>query len=109
MRGREPYDLILGTSEHGRHVDGLVGAGGGGLPPFRRCIVVFGGPRGLEPVAASLGGAEGAPRTAAGYFDFYLNTCAGQGSRTIRTEEAVLISLARLVGPLRDANARRRR
>ena len=29
-----------------------------------------------------------------GFFDFYLNTCVNQGLRTIRTEEAVLISLA---------------
>lgn len=29
-------------------------------------------------------------------FDMWVNTCPGQGSRTIRTEEAVLITLARL-------------
>ena len=29
-------------------------------------------------------------------FDLWVNTCPGQGSRTIRTEEAVLITLARL-------------
>ena len=29
-------------------------------------------------------------------FDMWANTCPGQGSRTIRTEEAVLITLARL-------------
>jgi predicted SPOUT superfamily RNA methylase MTH1 len=29
-------------------------------------------------------------------FDMWVNTCPTQGSRTIRTEEAVLISLARL-------------
>ena len=27
-------------------------------------------------------------------FDLYLNTCMGQGLRTIRTEEAIMISLA---------------
>ena len=27
-------------------------------------------------------------------FDLYLNTCMNQGLRTIRTEEAILISLA---------------
>ena len=31
-----------------------------------------------------------------GLFDQYINTCADQGSRTIRTEEAVLISMAYL-------------
>ena len=29
-------------------------------------------------------------------FDMYLNTCPKQGSRTIRTEEAILVSLAAL-------------
>jgi len=29
-------------------------------------------------------------------FDEYVNTCANQGSRTIRTEEAILISLSSL-------------
>ena len=29
-------------------------------------------------------------------FDIYLNTCPNQGSRTIRTEEAVLITLSAL-------------
>ena len=29
-------------------------------------------------------------------FDFYLNTCPSQGSRTIRTEEAILVSMAAL-------------
>ena len=29
-------------------------------------------------------------------FDHYLNLCPGQGSRTIRTEEALLVGLAAL-------------
>lgn len=29
-------------------------------------------------------------------FDYYINTCPNQGSRTIRTEEAVLISMTYL-------------
>lgn len=33
---------------------------------------------------------------ASALFDMWVNTCPGQGSRTIRTEEAVLITLARL-------------
>ena len=115
VRGREPYDLIVGTSEHGQSVESVAGpsASGqsraGGFPSFQRCIIVFGGPRGLEPVATSLShSTSGASANPSDYFDFYLNTCASQGSRTIRTEEAVLISLARLVEPLRQANRRDR-
>jgi predicted SPOUT superfamily RNA methylase MTH1 len=39
----------------------------------------------------------------ASLFDIYLNTCPGQGSRTIRTEEAVLISLQYLQDPIMRA------
>lgn len=54
---------------------------------FQSALVVFGGPAGLE--AAD-------PRAGPSMFDVYVNTCPGQGSRTIRTEEAVLVSLAAL-------------
>jgi len=39
-------------------------------------------------------------------FDLYVNTCPSQGSRTIRTEEAILISLAALQPGLTQAGAR---
>ena len=41
------------------------------------------------------------PRTT---FDMYINTCPNQGSRTIRSEEAILISLSYLQ-PALTANA----
>ena len=90
--GREPYDLIIGTSERGKHIETLVDKNGlhrggeGGFPRFKRCMIVFGGPRGLEPVMEPL---KLGPEDC---FDYYVNTCASQGSRTIRTEEAALIS-----------------
>ncbi|KAL4450208.1 hypothetical protein ABPG77_010877 [Micractinium sp. CCAP 211/92] len=62
------YDLVVGTSERGERMPACqldLGA-------FRHALLVFGGPQGLE----------------------YLNTCFDQGSRTIRSEEAILISLA---------------
>jgi predicted SPOUT superfamily RNA methylase MTH1 len=56
--------------------------------------VAFGGPEGLERCAANDKRlSKKAEPPAAGLFDAYLNTCPGQGSRTIRTEEAVLISM----------------
>ena len=33
-------------------------------------------------------------KDAKGLFDLYLNTCLDQGLRTIRTEEAIMISLS---------------
>ena len=38
-------------------------------------------------------------------FDMWVNTCPNQGSRTIRTEEAVLITLARLQPAIQHSTA----
>lgn len=57
-------------------------------------MLVFGGLQGLEAAIENdyfLN--ESDPRV---LFDYYVNTVPNQGSRTIRTEEAVLISLATL-------------
>nr|XP_057919432.1 putative methyltransferase C9orf114 homolog [Doryrhamphus excisus] len=85
---REGYDLTIGTSERGSHVDTAT------LAPFKHLLVVFGGLQGLE---ASLDADEKLDVTCPSVlFDHYLNTCPAQGSRTIRTEEAILISMATL-------------
>jgi predicted SPOUT superfamily RNA methylase MTH1 len=83
------YDLKLGTSERGQ----CVAPGDLALPRYRRCLVAFGGPDGLE-AAMARDKKMAANRAPHDVFDLYLNTCPGQGSRTIRTEEAVLISMA---------------
>jgi methyltransferase len=88
------YDLTIGTSERGD-----VGSAALGLPRFSHALVVFGGPEGLE---RCLGGGD--PR---GLFHRYLNTCERQGSRTIRTEEAVPITMAYLRPALEAAHQRR--
>ncbi|KAI8467461.1 MAG: putative RNA methyltransferase-domain-containing protein [Monoraphidium minutum] len=82
------YDLKLGTSEHGE----VVLPGNLELPRFRHLLIAFGGPDGLE--AALSRDKRLQKSTTADIFDAYLNTCPDQGSRTIRTEEAVLISMA---------------
>uniref|UniRef100_A0A672RX01 28S rRNA (uridine-N(3))-methyltransferase n=1 Tax=Sinocyclocheilus grahami TaxID=75366 RepID=A0A672RX01_SINGR len=85
---KDGYDLTIGTSERGKNVDHVT------LPPFKRMLVVFGGLQGLE---ASVDADENLNITDPSVlFDLYLNTCRGQGSRTIRTEEAILISLSGL-------------
>nr|XP_020475151.1 putative methyltransferase C9orf114 homolog isoform X1 [Monopterus albus] len=82
------YDLTIGTSERGSNVDQTT------LSPFRHLLVVFGGLQGLE---ASVDSDQNLDVTDPSVlFDLYLNTCPGQGSRTIRTEEAILISMAGL-------------
>ncbi|KAG7257422.1 hypothetical protein CRUP_002911 [Coryphaenoides rupestris] len=85
---KDGYDVTIGTSEKGGNIDGST------LPPFKHLLVVFGGLQGLE---ASVDGDENLDVTDPSLlFDLYLNTCPSQGSRTIRTEEAILISMAGL-------------
>lgn len=83
------YDLLVGTSEHGTRS----ASADLKLPSHKHLLLAFGGPLGLENAFAQ---DESTKEVPAKYFDMYINTCAEQGSRTIRTEEAILISLAYL-------------
>jgi predicted SPOUT superfamily RNA methylase MTH1 len=82
--------LQVGTSEHGQAVlpGNLV------LPTFDHLLIAFGGPLGLEDCLAH--DKRWKEKEPSDVFQLYLNTCPAQGSRTIRTEEAVLISMAYL-------------
>lgn len=93
------YDLTVGTSERGDSVDDVQE-----LKPFNHLLIALGGLKGLE---AGIEADEELydkqededfqsrpdPRP---LFDLYLNTCPDQGSRTIRTEEALLVTLSAL-------------
>lgn len=81
-------DLLLLTSHHSQ----VVLPGNLELPHFRHILIAFGGPEGLEDCLAHDKRLQKTEMT--DVFDLYLNTCPNQGSRTIRTEEAVLISMA---------------
>ena len=83
------YDLTIGTSERGQDIDQVES-----LKEFKHLLIVFGGVKGLEAalqVDPQLKIEDPEP-----LFDLYLNTCPDQGSRTIRSEEAILISLSAL-------------
>eukprot|EP00127_Corallochytrium_limacisporum_P006138 Clim_evm5s219 gene=Clim_evmTU5s219 len=83
------YDLTIGTSERGDNVDEM-----SNMPDFEHSLIVLGGVHGLE---ASLEADEQLPLDNPKYlFDTYLNVCPSQGSRTIRTEEALLITMSAL-------------
>ena len=90
------YDLVLGTSERGTPVNQPDLC----LPAADHILLVFGGVHGLEhsascdPVLLEKGIGVTGNVAVADLFDYYLNTCPKQGSRTIRTEEAIPISLA---------------
>lgn len=63
-------------------------------PSYNNLLIVFGGLQGLE---AAL---ENDPilnvDDPSMLFDHYLNTLPNQGSKTVRTEEAILVSIAAL-------------
>ena len=61
---------------------------------YKHCLIAFGGLHGLEDALENDDTLEAEEVNL--LFNYYLNTCPNQGSGTIRTEEAVLITLAEL-------------
>jgi methyltransferase len=88
------YDVTIGTSERGAPLESIYSEEEGRIGKFKHLLVVFGGVAGLEVAVKNdeelqkLGVVE-----AKDVFDKWINVCPGQGSRTIRTEEAVWIGL----------------
>ncbi|KAM0798317.1 putative RNA methyltransferase [Usnea florida] len=91
------YDLTIGTSERGVPVSTLDSARKSTrqpIPEFAHMMVVFGGVAGLEVAVKSDKELEGlGVKGPEALFDHWVNLCPGQGSRTIRTEEAVWLGL----------------
>ncbi|CAN1129377.1 Putative methyltransferase C9orf114 [Linum perenne] len=91
------YDRSIGTSEHGLKVSSSELS----LDPFKHLLIAFGGLAGLEEGVEEDSSLKG--KNVRAVFDSYLNTCPNQGSRTIRTEEAILISLQYFQEPINRA------
>lgn len=88
------YSASVGTSERGMLLADVNGLGVG--PGEAHVLLVFGGVAGLETAAkndAELQRAGINPSTVGELFDYWVNVCPGQGSRTIRTEEAMWLGL----------------
>ena len=90
------YDLTFGTSERGVPIETFQNPSPDAppIPLFKHMLVVFGGLAGLEGAVTADDelqkmGVDG-PQS---LFDYWVDLCPGQGSRTIRTEEAVWIGL----------------
>ncbi|XP_011071557.1 putative methyltransferase C9orf114 homolog isoform X1 [Sesamum indicum] len=88
------YDHRIGTSEHGS----VFNSSELTLPSFRHLLIAFGGLAGLEECVEEDENLKG--KNVRDIFDSYLNTCPHQGSRTIRTEEAMFISLQYFQEPI---------
>ncbi|CAI2170246.1 5116_t:CDS:10 [Funneliformis geosporum] len=84
------YDVTIGTSERGKAVDDVIDD----LPEFSHLLVLFGGLAGIEAAIDVDEDLKCNGEEADELFDLWVNTCPDQGSRTIRTEEAVLITMS---------------
>jgi methyltransferase len=93
------YDVSIGTSERGVPIASLLDTSWGSriTPDWAHLIIVFGGIAGLEAALASdtqlLDAGVG---NVGEVFDHWVNLVPRQGSRTIRTEEAVWVGLMAL-------------
>jgi methyltransferase len=88
------YSVSIGTSERGKNLSSVKSLGVN--LDHAHVLLVFGGVAGLETAArndAELGSAGITPSNVGELFDHWVNVCPGQGSRTIRTEEAVWLGL----------------
>ena len=106
------YDLVIGTAERGDALTDVLYATNVGhsvssskstatqvspLPPtFNHALILFGGLSGLEVAIDADPGIPLGLDDARELCDVWVDACEGQGSRTVRTEEAVTITLARL-------------
>lgn len=94
------YDFSIGTSERGTPINLLMAQDDDAfLPPsWNHLLLVVGGVAGLETAFEAdveLRQSTGATHVK-DLFDRWINILPGQGSRTIRTEEALWIALSRL-------------
>lgn len=92
------YDLSIGTSERGEEVVGITKTilKDKSRKDWQHMIVVFGGVKGLEDAAKhdeDLSRMGLGTETVRELFDYWVNLLPGQGSRTIRTEEALWMGL----------------
>ena len=111
------YDLKIGTSERGSQsvedpnfrLFGLSSSSSSSskknntnqkkdtaTKKFKHALIVFGGVAGIEECVDADESLKLSGACSSELFDVWLNICPYQGSRTIRTEEAVMIALAQL-------------
>ena len=85
------YSLSVGTSE--RNSESVLDPSFA-LPKFEHLLIVIGGVEGLEYAVNLDPALEISGENAYALFDKYINIAPTQGSRTIRTEEALLVTMS---------------
>jgi predicted SPOUT superfamily RNA methylase MTH1 len=85
---KEKFDLTIGTSRYGARLQDVWSRIRDSLRSAGSVLVVFGSPRmGLKEILGQEGKRPGE------VFDYYVNTVPQQNVSTVRTEEAILVSL----------------
>ena len=93
------YDVTFGTSERGIPLSNLTHPPAAPnefkkIPEYSHMLIAFGGLAGLEAALKADAELSGmGVKKVEELFDFWVNLCPGQGSRTVRTEEAVWLGL----------------
>lgn len=95
---KDGYDLTIGTSDKGTPIDNLPSNG----VTYNHALIVFGGLHGIE--AALESDEQLQVEEASLLFNHYINVLPNQGSRTIRTEEAILIAMSSMRTKLKANN-----
>lgn len=93
------YDLSFGTSERGQALSEVVKKD---IPRYKHLLVVFGGVAGLEAAVQADRSLQLNPNDAHEVFDYYVNVLPGQGSRTVRTDEAVWLGMTGLENMIQE-------
>lgn len=90
LKSFSSYDVTIGTSDRGTNINSIEDK----QIKYDHALIFFGGLQGVE---AALENDENlAVDDPSLLFDHYINSMPTQGSRTIRTEEAVLVTLSAL-------------
>jgi len=74
------------------------------IPPFKRLLIVFGSNEGLEDCVENDAELRMGRNETGKLFNAYVRCCPDNGSRSVRTEEAVFVGLAALKPHLTRAN-----
>ena len=91
------YDLLIGHSEAGLTTLDSISIQN---KPFKHALIVFGGVGGIEACVEADQSITIASKNSESLFDHWLNLAPSKGSRTVRTEEVLLIGLAKLTAIL---------
>lgn len=92
------YDVTIGTSDKGVSLDSIAEK----EIKYEHTLILFGGLQGLESALDS--DEQLLADDPSLLFDHYINSVPTQGSRTIRTEEAILVTMSALRSKLEQKN-----